>query len=90
MVRKELQGASEALRQAAEVTENEELEERVYNQSLELAELATAERGPDHGRLDRHRNVLLDIKETADAEVAALVEDAMEQIRTYREGVSGV
>lgn len=90
MVREELQAASEALRQAAEATDNEELEERVYNQSLELAELATAERGPDHGRLDRHRNVLLDIKETANADVADLVEEAMEGIRSYREGVSGV
>lgn len=90
MVREELQAASEALRQAAEKTDNEELEERVYNQSLELAELATAERGPDQGRLDRHRHVLLEIKEAADTGVAELVEEAMEEIRSYRQGVSGV
>jgi hypothetical protein len=90
MVREELQAASEALRQAAEETDDEELEERAYNQSLELAELATADRGPDHGRLDRHRHVLLEIKEAAGSGVAELVDEAMEQIRSYREGVSGV
>lgn len=90
MVREELQGASEALRQAAEETDNGDLEERVYNQSLELAELATAERGPDQGRLDRHRNVLLEIKESAETDVADLVDEAMDQIRSYREGVSGI
>lgn len=90
MVREELQEASESLRQAAEETEDEDLEERVYNQSLELAELATAERGPDQGRLDRHRHVLLEIKDAADTPVPELVEEAMEKIRSYREGVGGV
>lgn len=90
MVREELKAASEVLREAAELTQDETVEERVYNQSLELAELATADRGPDHGRLDRHRHILLDIRESADTEVAALVGEAMEHLRSYREGVEGV
>lgn len=90
MVREELKAASESLREAAELTGDETLEERVYNQSLEIAELATADRGPDHGRLDRHRNILLDIRDDAETEVAELVEEAMEHVRSYREGVEGV
>jgi hypothetical protein len=90
MVREELKAASGALREAAELTDDETVEERVYNQSLELAELATADRGPDHGRLDRHRNILLDIRDGADSEVAVLVDEAMDHLRSYREGVEGV
>lgn len=90
MTREELQAASEALRQAAELADTDSLEERVYNQSMEIANLATAERGPDQGRLDRHRHVLSEIEEAAAPEVAELVSEAKEHLRSYREGVGGV
>jgi hypothetical protein len=90
MAREELQAASEALRQAAELADNDGLEERVYNQSLEIAKLATADRGPDQGRLDRHRNVLSEIEDTAAADVAELVAEAKAHLRSYREGVGGI
>ncbi|MFB6111093.1 MAG: hypothetical protein ABEJ35_01000 [Halobacteriaceae archaeon] len=90
MVREELRTASEILRAAAEDCADAELEERIYNQSLEFAELATADRGPDQGRLDRHRNVLRELAEAADPPVADRIETAADHLRSYREGVSGV
>jgi len=90
MTRTELQTASEELRQAASQVEDDEIEERLYDQSNQLAELATAERGPDHGRLARHTQALSDIAETSEDSVASHIEAALSQVRAYRETVSGV
>lgn len=89
MAHEELQAASDDLRAAAEEASGE-LQSRIYDQSNQLAELATAERGPDHGRLARHMNALTEIADEADGDVKQRVESAYENVKEYRSGVSGV
>ncbi|MFB6130670.1 MAG: hypothetical protein ABEJ28_07615 [Salinigranum sp.] len=89
MPREELQTASDELRQAAADLEGD-LRERVYDQSSQLAKLATRDLGPDHGRLDRHMNALSEIAEGLDGEPRDLVESARDHVREYRTGVEGV
>lgn len=90
MTREQLQAASEALRNASEQTTDSDLQQRLHEQSDQFARLATAERGPDHGRLARHLNVLSEISESLDGDAASLVDDAEEAITAYRETVEGV
>lgn len=89
MVREELQAASQALRDAAVATDGE-LEERLYEQSNQLAETAAREQDPDHGRLARHTNALQDILDDTEGEARDGVERAIEHVESYREGVEGV
>jgi|GEM_PF-1518660 len=90
MPRPELREASDRLRQAAEQVGDPDAEARVYEQSRALAELATAEYGPDQGRLDRHRHALTEIADGLDGEPATLVAEAAALVQEYREGVGGV
>lgn len=90
MVRSELREASDALRRAAEHVSDVETEERVYDQSKALAELATADRGPDQGRLDRHRHTLRELASSVDGDAQSLIEEAESLVQSYREGVEGV
>ena len=86
MTRDELVTASEALDQAATDVEAEH-RERIEDQSESLMNLAERELGPDQGRLDRHMNILNELyDETGNEDV----EHALEQVREYRTGVSGV
>lgn len=89
MVREQLQAASDALRRAAEAAADD-LEERIYEQSNQLATLATRDADPDHGRLARHMNALDEILDDVEGEVREHVEDALERVREYRKGVEGV
>ncbi|WP_224448247.1 DUF7553 family protein [Haloprofundus salilacus] len=89
MEREQLQRASDELREASELTDGA-LRERLVEQSEQLTDLANRERGPDHGRLDRHLNVLRDIAAQLDGEAKAHVESASEAITDYRSGVAGV
>ncbi|MFC6836821.1 DUF7553 family protein [Halomarina ordinaria] len=88
MVRDELQAASDELDAAAESTEGE-TSERLAGQSEALAKLATAERGPDQGRLDRHMNILRELSEEA-GDASEHVDRALEHVTEYREGVGGI
>jgi len=90
MTREELQDASEALRDAASEATDGDAEERLYEQSKQLADLAAAEHGPDHGRLARHENALHDLIDATEGSTKAKVESALESVQAYREGVPGV
>ncbi|WP_101298117.1 DUF7553 family protein [Halegenticoccus soli] len=89
MTREELQKASDELRQASERVDGE-VQERLYDQSNQLAKLASAERGPDHGRLDRHMNVLHELAGELDGEAKDRVQAAREHVKEYRKTVEGV
>lgn len=89
MVREQLRRASELLREASEHADGD-LRDRLYEQSDQLARLATAERGPDHGRLDRHMNALYEMLDETDGEVHERVRSAREAVSAYRETVEGV
>ncbi|WP_232703308.1 DUF7553 family protein [Halobacterium wangiae] len=90
MARDELSAASDHLREAAIATTNEEREQRLYEQSDQLARLATADSGPDHGRLDRITNALNELSAELDADAKESVEAAKERVVAYRETVEGV
>lgn len=90
MTREQLQHASESLRQASEAAEDEDLQSRLYDHSNQLAELANADQGPDHGRLARHLNALEEMKADAGEDVAAAIDDAREAITEYRKTVEGI
>jgi hypothetical protein len=90
MTRAELQSASKELQEAAAAVDDSGVEERIYDQSREFAELADADRGPDHGRLARHTKVLDEIAESVDGAALDHVQAAREHVVTYREGVEGV
>ncbi|ADE04835.1 MULTISPECIES: hypothetical protein [Haloferax] len=89
MTRAELERASNLLKDAAEATEGD-VQERLYEQSDQLATLATREQGPDHGRLARHMTVLHDLAEDLDGDAAETVREARSEVLEYRKGVPGV
>nr|WP_264474998.1 hypothetical protein [Salinirubrum litoreum] len=93
VTRELLQQASDELRQASELAP-EDVTERIYEQSNQLAKLATADRGPDHGRLARHTNALAEIADSLDeagaGEAADHVRDARSLISEYRKDLPGV
>ncbi|WP_117593752.1 DUF7553 family protein [Haloprofundus halophilus] len=89
MEREPLRRASDELREASELTDGT-LGERLLKQSETFADLAGRDRGPDHGRLDRHLNALREIAAQLDGEAKAHVEAASEAVTEYRSGVSGV
>lgn len=90
MTREKLREASDELRQAAEATDDTDLVERLHDQSNQLAKLADAEQGPDHGRLARHMNALSEMADAANDEAAAHVTAARQAVADYRSTVEGV
>lgn len=90
MVREELKRASERLREASEAADEDTVRNRLHDQSDQFARMATADRGPDHGRLARHENILAEITENATDAVGKRVGEAKEAITEYREDLSGV
>lgn len=90
MTRDELKRASEHLESAAKKSNDDGRIERLETIAGQLADLADAEHGPDHGRLARFENALLEIKEDASDEVVDEVTAAHEELKEYRSGVEGV
>lgn len=89
MVREKLSEASDNLREAA-IEAKAEFEERLYERSDELANLAAADEGPDHGRLARITHALDDLAEDVEDDARDAVERAKEKVKEYRENVDGV
>ena len=89
MTRNELHEAAESLQRAAEAEGDDAARERLREQSTQFESLATADRGPDHGRLARHEHILSGIAES-ESGAAEHIESALESIREYRETVEGV
>jgi gas vesicle protein len=89
MVRDKLSDASDNLREAA-IEAKADFEERLYERSDELANLAAADEGPDHGRLARITHALEDLGEDVEEETREHVQKAKEKVKEYREGVDGV
>lgn len=89
MARDELRRASEHLQTAASETSDGQ-RERLEDIAGQLESLAEAEHGPDHGRLARFENALLEITEGAEDAVVDEVTAAHEELKEYRAGVEGV
>ncbi|WP_373190195.1 hypothetical protein [Halolamina sp.] len=86
----QLQTASEELRMASEAATDDKLVERLHDQSNQFARLATADSGPDHGRLARHLNALGEMREQGGADVVEHIDTAEAAITAYRETVDGI
>ncbi|MFC3477884.1 DUF7553 family protein [Halobacterium litoreum] len=89
MTRDHLTTAAELLDDASERADGD-LGERLRGQADALFALADRDRGPDHGRLDRHMHALRDIESEADDDLAETVERALAELTEYRSGVEGV
>ncbi len=89
MAREKLEEAAEVLQQAVNAATGE-LRERLEAEADQVATLAERDRGPDHGRLDRHQHALTRIREEAEEEVRKYVDEANELLEKYRETVEGV
>ena len=85
MTREPLPHASEALRKASAASENEEVRERFYDHSNDLAMLATGESEPDPAELDRVEDSLGDLAAQSSGDIRAHVEEAINYVQEYRE-----
>jgi len=85
-----LRTASEELRQASAAAADADVQRRLYDLSDQFATLASADNGPDHGRLARHLNALNELRDGAGKDVIAHIDAAEEAITAYRETVDGV
>lgn len=90
MVREPLRAASDLLRQASESAGDADTEARLYDLSNTLAGLATADTGPDHGRLAKLMHDLDAIADDLDGDAQTAVEDAYDEVKAYRSTVEGV
>ncbi|WP_458185968.1 DUF7553 family protein [Haladaptatus sp. NG-WS-4] len=89
MPREQLVQAAEELKQAS-ATVSGETEDRLVSQADSLRTLAQADRGPDHGRLDRIMHALSELKAEVDDETAERIDSAYDHVEAHRETVSGV
>jgi len=90
MVREELQTASELLREASDAADADEASERLAEQADEFADLATADRDPDHGRLARHERIVGDAASDENETVREKVDEAIDRVHAFRETIEGV
>jgi len=89
MTRAELATASDRLESAAEAATDDDAE-RLRDLAGQLDDLATRDRGPDHGRLARIELALDDLVESAGDDAASHIDAAHESVIDYRETVEGV
>lgn len=93
MSRDHLETASELLADASDRAGGEnddDLAERLQTQADAVLALANRDRGPDHGRLDRHMHALGELRDDASGDVADTIDRALDEVREYRKGVEGV
>jgi hypothetical protein len=90
MAHEKLSDASDALREASEAAEDDDLRETLHERSDALATLADKDRKPDHGRLAREDGKLRDVLDGASDEVSEYVEKARGKIKEFREDLPGV
>lgn len=88
--RSDLRDAADELQTARERASDPETAERLDRSTDQIRKMLDADRGPDHGRLDRLMHTLRDVETDLDGEAAEAVGSALEHVRSYRETVDGV
>lgn len=88
--RSELREAAEKLDAAREHTDDGDARERLATYAEQVEKLVDADRGPDHGRLDRLTHNLRDVQGNLADDAAESVDAALAHVRAYRETVEGV
>lgn len=86
----ELRAAADELDAARENAADSGPVDRIETFAEQLRRMAAAERGPDHGRLDRLMHGLREVEAELDGEAVAAVGSALAHVRSYRETVEGV
>lgn len=89
MSRPELEAATDALHDAADVA-SPEVADDLVEKAETVADLATRSEGPDHGRLARLEHALRELVAEGSDDVAERVERALGHVREYRKTVEGV
>lgn len=90
MSRSELASAADLLREAAGGAADGDDADRLEDIADQLDTLADRDQGPDHGRLARIQSGLDDVQTGASDDVAATIESALDEIRSFRETLEGV
>lgn len=90
MTRAELHEASELLTDAADEAADSDVSERLRGLAEKLGSLADSDHGPDHGTLARIQTSLDEIQVDVSDDVAATIEEALDELRDYRETLEGV
>ena len=89
----ELREAADRLgdaRERADAGDDTDAAERLAKYADQLRTMADADRGPDHGRLDRLQHNLREVADGLDREGTEAVEAALSHVVSYRETVEGV
>ncbi len=89
MSRDRLQQARTELEAAVE-TASDDLRADLRETAGAFADLATADREPDHAVLDDHLNTLRQSQRRAEGETKARIDRALEHAEEHREELSGV
>jgi hypothetical protein len=89
MTREALETAASHLRTASDHA-TDEPGDRLADLAGQLEDLATSDRGVDHGRLARVQNALVDLRETVGAPAADAIDDADDAIDDFRQTLDGV
>jgi hypothetical protein len=88
--RSDLRAAADTLGEVRERVSDSETADRIDTFTDQLRNMADADRGPDHGRLDRVMHGLREVAEELGDENSEAVADARSHVRSYRETVEGV
>ena len=88
MARPQLETAAADLRTASDATSGD-ASDRLTELADQLADLATGESGPDHGRLARIQSALADLGDEVGEAAGDAIDDANDAINAYRETIEG-
>ncbi|WP_435181699.1 DUF7553 family protein [Halorussus sp. AFM4] len=88
--RAQLRTAADDLDELAESVPDSDVADRLDGLADRLRSMADANRGPDHGSLDRLMHNLREVRGELDGEEAETVDAALGDVRDYRETVEGV
>lgn len=88
--RTELRTAARELDDLREEVSDAETAERLDTFADRLRSMADADRGPDHGRLDRLMHGLREVDDELGGSQSEAVQSALGRVRSYRETVEGV
>lgn len=90
MTQDELTRASEQLESAASETTAEDASERLTELAGQVTDIADGERKADHGRIARIQAALDELQSDVEDDVAETVDDARDELSSFREGLEGV
>ncbi len=90
MSKEALATAGDLLASASEDATDADAGETLSDLADQLHTLADADHGPDHGRLARIEAKLDDVQTAETDEVAVTIDEALDEIHSFRETIEGV